>query len=417
VRATTTFHCQLMILFTMLLSSLPLSWWLVLSASHGVLGFSNHRPASIRTRRALADATIHSTTFESTFELPFEKLIVKRKLPWKARPMGKYEFHYEYNELVVGGSARPTTGVLLIPPIGVGIGRWYYDRLLEELAFCEAPSSSNTYAFLAPDLLGSASACNPKIRGLNGDIVSTKKLPLFTVEDWSTQLIQLMKDYQYSNPDLKQWCVVANGGCVTIGLNIAQQEQISVTQLILSAPPRIAGMLRESPNPRKLQRTYYRTLLGPVGKIFWWYSLRNNGTFIQTFSEKNLAASSENLGPDWRTNCVETARAFDQKSKHSTFAFLAGALQRNCEGYLDELVQSGVRICVILPRDDKPNDAKSWVWQNRKKTTASTVETGLSAYLERKGLGGLSCTVGGRRCLAHEDAAGYANALLDFLEK
>ena len=358
-----------------------------------------------------SEANPHVIVKTCQFELPLEKPIIKGGFPWKTSPFGTYEFDYEYSELSL--AENPSTAVLLIHPIGVGIGRWYYNRLLQQLP----KNQRSNHVFLVPDLLGSSSACNPIIRGHDSKKVSTTKLPLLTIDDWSSQLVHLMQEYQESHPHVTEWCVVANGGCATIRLDLSKQNilhQIPVTQLILLAPPRLSGLLRESPNPKKLSRTYYRTLLGLPGKLFWWYSLRNDGAFIQKFSEQNLAASPKTLGAYWRSQCVESAQCFQQRSKHSTFAFLAGALQRNCQPYFDALADSKARVDVILPETTLSNGAQSWVWQKRK-TTVTTSDEDLVSYLQRQKLGGDSRKVGGRRCVAHEDAIGFSNALLELL--
>jgi hypothetical protein len=60
------------------------------------------------------------------------------RLPWRRQPSTHYtyEFKYLYNELVTGSDNQKgfVKAVLFIHPIGVGIARWYYDRLLAVLA-------------------------------------------------------------------------------------------------------------------------------------------------------------------------------------------------------------------------------------------------------------------------------------------
>ena len=54
--------------------------------------------------------------------------------------MSRYRYNYCYDELVLGDDREEvtlapgrTTAVVLVQPIGVGIGRWYYGRLLISL--------------------------------------------------------------------------------------------------------------------------------------------------------------------------------------------------------------------------------------------------------------------------------------------
>ena len=110
----------------------------------------------------------------------------------------------------------------------------------------------------------------------------------------------------------------------------------------------------------------YKTLSGTLGNLFWWYSLRKNGNFIQKFSEKNLAARAENLGEEWTPKCVETAKSFKGRSRFSTFAFLAGSLNGGNEGRLESLKGSDINIGVITGGDKRANPAKSWFWQKNR---------------------------------------------------
>ena len=149
--------------------------------------------------------------------------------------------------------------------------------------------------------------------------------------------------------------------------------------------------------------------------------MRKDGKFIQKFSERNLVADGANLGPHWTPNCVATARMNQGKSRYSTFAFLAGSLQvGGCRNSLTALKDSNVKVDIIRGRDSRRNRAKSWFWQKRKveskKPEESTAprET-LSQVLERNGNHGKVLETGGRISLAHEDAPGYAKALLEFL--
>ena len=302
----------------------------------------------------------------------------------------KCVFNYKYNDLTLDfseTSQRPkedmtsstnTTVTLLIQPIGVGIGRWYYDRLLNELSQRKNDlfeKGSQRYIFLAPDLLACGSASDPQ---LVHDSTSTiqydeiKKLPLFVVDDWADQMIDFMRSFEKNvtvGQDCKEtinWCIVSNGGCVPIALEIGKryvestrQNKVmidgNISKLILSATPRVESLL--GPQDMDKVKKSFKTLSGIIGKLFWWYSLRNNGAFIQKFSEKNLASKPENLGSDWRPNCVNTAKSFGGKSKYSTFAFLSGSLNGGNEGRFEEL-KGRMDIDVVTGGDMRKNAAR-----------------------------------------------------------
>ena len=158
------------------------------------------------------------------------------------------------------------------------------------------------------------------------------------------------------------------------------------------------------------------------GKLFWWYALRNEGAFIQKFSEKNLASRAENLGSEWTPKCVETARAFGGRSRFSTFAFLAGSLNGGNEDRFKALKgRNELQIDVITGRDTRSNPAKSWFWERRRdnKTTVLAEEvvekTSLVQLLKENGNSGREGFVKGRRCPAHEDAKGFSNKVMQLL--
>lgn len=323
-------------------------------------------------------------------------------------------------------SSHGTTGVVLIHPVGVGIARWFYERLLNSLH--DNPNRPDRLLILSPDLLGSGSACDPSISGLEGYI---KHLPLLNISDWSDQLIDLMAKNQVSSTGdpggpIDRWCVIANGGCSPIALQAAARSldescplSKPVSNVIISSSPRLPFFLNPA-DSSKVAKAYKR-LCGIVGRIFWWYACRNEGKFIQTFSEKNLVADPANLGDTWRSNCYHTAISCRGLSRYSTFAFLAGCLQDGCKNSLDALKgKSEVQIDVIKGRDIRQNRAKSWFWQKTKRPPSNAEEANkprktFRDYVEENGNGGRELFIGGRISLAHEDPIGYSEAIISFL--
>lgn len=356
---------------------------------------------------------IHRSTF--TCKIEGKTVTTKRWFRREAQQLTDLEFDYEANRLVLGdASQKRSRAILFIHPIGVGISRWYYDRLLSELY--ESSNQQEPALVFVPDLLACGSASQPKGESRN-------VLPLFGVIDWSSQLLQLMDQVEQQEKEPIDWCIVSNGGCVSIALETGARylEKTTatgnLTNMILSATPRLPSLLREPPPAEKVAKSY-RFLSGLPGKFFWWYSLRKNGKFIRKFSERSLVADPANLGEDWTPQCVATAKV--QNSKFSTFAFLAGALQHDCRAAFATLGEKRVQIDVISSpskKAEKPS-ARSWFWERKRKLKPKTEdEERLSQFLERNGNGGGEIFVGGRTCLAHEDAEGYAKALQIFIER
>jgi hypothetical protein len=312
----------------------------------------------------------------------------------------------------------------LIHPIGVGIGKWFHQRLLSALATRLDTKGSSTcrLVIISPDLLGSGSACNVTS---SDDDQELDQLPLLNVSDWTDQIVDLMAKTEQEKK-IDNWCVVANGGCSPIALQVAAKRSVdggtakpfqkAVSNVILSSVPRLRFFLTSS-DPPKVAKSY-RTLCGPVGKLFWWYSCRNEGSFIQKFSEKNLVADPRNLGDRWRPNCYETAKRNGGKSRYTTFAFLAGTLQDGCVESLEALKDTNIRINIIKGKDVRQNRAKSWFWQKskRKPSTDEEPRKTFRDYVEENGNGGREISIGGRISLAHEDAVGYSDAIVEFLQ-
>ncbi|KAG7347192.1 hypothetical protein IV203_006261 [Nitzschia inconspicua] len=322
-------------------------------------------------------------------------------------------FTYDYDLMKVGYDSRSsvlnTTGIVLIHPIGVGISKWFYERLMSSLAttyyeddFSKQNQRKNRFLVIAPDLLGSGSACNATMykTAAHSKPVEMKKYPLFNITDWTSQIEHLMEDVEKTH--------VINR-CVSSPMVAVHPLHYKLLQTL------------PSNTPAKVKKSY-RVLCGLPGNIFWWYACRNEGAFIQKFSEKNLVADPNNLGEKWRLNCYTNAKMNGGRSKYSTFAFLAGTLQDGCIESLRNLNGSDVCIDVIKGGDIRQNRARSWFWQRNKPKTeedddAVTVRPYASFrdYVEKNGNRGQEVVIGGRISLAHEDPCGYSRAMWNFL--
>jgi hypothetical protein len=424
------------------LSDRPLSSWIQVPPSSSDTHAASARLSQSQLQLGVDSGTTLDTSFvlqKSTTATPSRWSRITRRQREPETTEQQLVFRYDYDQLELSGSknakttppAANTTGVLLIHPIGVGIGKWFYNRLIRQLQARYDQKSSHSYIVVVPDLVGSGSACNPTWNG--NEMI---KLPLFNVSDWSDQMVHIMTEVQTTKPEIQSWCLVANGGCAPIALQVAKRsventstDAVNVSQVIISSAPRLPFFLQSS-DPAKVAKSY-RTLCGILGKLFWWYACRNKGKFIQKFSEKNLVADPDNLGDSWTPNCVQTARLSKGKSRYSTFSFLAGALQDGCQVSLKALKDTNVRIDIIMGRDMRRNKAKSWFWQKRKpkgnnkeSTTKESNKTEgemqvveeprktFRDFVEENGNGGRERMVGGRISLAHEDAPGYADALV-----
>jgi hypothetical protein len=442
---------------------------------------SRHQTRGRRTLEAVADTEKHGLDdpFLTHPLFDFEMSKQLSSFPGRRRKKTTQQltrrlcFQYESQILELKSPNNTTTttstGVIMIHPVGVGIGKWFYNRLLESLDNHyhhkrQGGGSLTDLIIAVPDLLGSGTAANPAMQSPQGEAISINKFPLLEVNDWSSQVRKLMADLEKEYPTIERWCLVANGGCSPIALQVAQQAvqyqknsrqqqqstsrkeslessnhfQRPVTNVVLSSVPRLSFFLPDDDNDddtfnmqakrNKVQKSY-KILCGLVGRFFWWYALRKNGSFIQKFSERNLVSDAAKLGQAWTPNCVATARMYNGNSRYSTFSFLAGSLQvEGCRDSLAALQGSDVLVDLIQGKDRRRNRAKSWFWQKRKEKTdkssslddQSVVESppweSLQQVLQKNGNRGDVMQVDGRISLAHEDAPGYAEALLKLLE-
>lgn len=371
---------------------------------------------------AINDQKVQSTAAKEPLRKALSMTKLKRKFSRRKSSNKLYQITYDYDELIIGNSStsKNVTAVMLVHPIGVGIGRWYHDRLLKSLADDFAEHESRVI-FLSPDLLGSYTACSP-VEVANGRVL--QKFPLLNITDWSDQLQHLMSEYE-NKCEISTWSIVANGGCAPIALKVAQSAidksapfKKALTNVVISSPPRLPFFL-EGTDTKRVQRSY-RTLSGIVGKAFWWYALRKDGKFIQNFSERNLVGDPASLGKRWTPNCITAARHLGGKSRYSTFAFLAGALQDGCIDSLNSLKGSEVKIDLIRGTGRKERRRpRSFFWKRKvsDKSSEPQKETTVEEYIERNGN---QCSVAyinaARISLAWEDSASYARELMALLD-
>jgi hypothetical protein len=387
---------------------------------------STFETAFAASRLAINNQEVQSTAATEPLRKAFSMTKLKRKLSRRKTSSKLYQITYDYDELIIGNSStsKNVTAVMLVHPIGVGIGRWYHDRLLKSLADDFAEHRSRV-VFLSPDLLGSYTACSP-VEVTNGQVL--QKFPLLNITDWSDQLQHLMSEYEDKN-EISNWSIVANGGCAPIALKVAQSAvdksapfKKALTNVVISSPPRLPFFL-EGTDTKRVQRSY-RTISGIVGNAFWWYALRKEGKFIQNFSEQNLFGDPASLGKRWTPNCVTAARHLGGKSRYSTFAFLAGALQDGCIGSLNSLKGSAVKIDFIRGTGRKERRRpRSFFWKRKVSVKPSELEkdakkeTTIEEYTERNGnRGSVTYIDAARISLAWGDSSSYARELMALLD-
>jgi len=298
-----------------------------------------------------------SPTSESVQQLAsFERVTVEH-LDGKRR----IEFAVNVQQPAVQGSRPP---LLLIPPVGVGIDRAFYNRLQSEWSALGAPAAMH-----AIDLLGTGSA-TPKPRRF------------YSPDVWAGQIDAYIRDH------LKEPCVlVVQGGLLPTALEVWRRsgsrviagisllspppvlffadDDVAVPPTEVAIPPtesavkvsarkgtlrrlrlnhlwrrrraELPGSLppeeREAPPQaarrrasRRVQRIAWAVACSPVGNLFF-RRLRGGqptGARIREFTQRNLFARPEDVDAEWMANCVAGSR--DARGRFATFAYLCGSI-------------------------------------------------------------------------------------------
>ena len=249
--------------------------------------------------------------------------------------------------------------LVLIPPVGVGIDRKFYDRLQVAWATIGAPAAMHSI-----DLLGTGSA-TPKPRRF------------YSPEVWADQLDA------YICEELKEPCVlVVQGGLLPSALEVWRRSgSKAIAGISVLSPPPLrfftkdanadtasegdAGMASPAPVPRirkrdrlrrallfwrrdkqsdfsgswnkpvspaavapsrRTQRLVWAIACTPIGNLFF-RRLRGGtppGIRIREFTERSLFANRADVDDEWMANCL--AGAADSRGRFATFSYLAGSI-------------------------------------------------------------------------------------------
>ena len=264
-------------------------------------------------------------------------------------------------------SISPPPPLVMIPPVGVGIDRKFYDRLHAAWAALGAPAAMHSI-----DLLGTGSAF-PKPRRF------------YSPEIWADQLDAYIRE------QVKEPCVlVVQGGLLPSALEVWRRAgPKAIAGITLLSPPPLKFFSKEAEtetapdgpkaappggdagfNPparvprvrkrdrlrgallfwnrdqrsdfsgswnqagapvaatpsRRTQRLVWAIACTPVGNLFF-RRLRGGtpaGVRIREFTQRSLFANSSDVDDEWMANCI--AGAADSRGRFSTFAYLAGSI-------------------------------------------------------------------------------------------
>ncbi len=202
---------------------------------------------------------------------------------------GSYRCAYDYYP----GSG--SLNLLLIPPIGVGLSRQFWDR------FCQVWfQSGQPHSIYNIDLLGCGESDKPRAA--------------YQPSDWAEQLNALIETVIQ-----KPVVVVVQGASLPIALELIQHSGAHwIRGLVMGGPP--PWSLMTEALPAWQQRVIWNILDSPAGLAFYQYARRRS--FLQSFSVRQLFEREADVDQYW----LDTLQAGseDLATRHAVFAFLAG---------------------------------------------------------------------------------------------
>lgn len=191
-----------------------------------------------------------------------------------------------------GESALP---LVLIPPVGVGLWRKFWQRFCTQWQTLEG-----NYPIYNPDLLGCGESDKPHIA--------------YTPRDWGEQLQHFLATVVQQSA-----VIVVQGASLPIALRMVEMDrQPAIRGLILAGPP-TWELVTQPTDPWK-HRLTWNFLDSPLGRALYRYTRRRS--FLRSFSERQLFATPEAVDSEW-LDMLELG-ATDTANRYAVFSFLAG---------------------------------------------------------------------------------------------
>lgn len=208
------------------------------------------------------------------------------------------------------------TPLLLIPPIGVGLSRRFWDRFIQ--AWFQAEQAHTIYN---PDLLGCGESDMPRVA--------------YSPEDWAAQLLHFVQTV-IQQPVI----AIVQGASCSIGIELMQQAGTEwIRGLVLSGPPAWALMTQAGATWQ--QKLVWNLLDSPLGQGFYQYAKRRE--FIQSFSIRQLFDQAAQVDGEWLDRLSHDAQ--NAESRYAVFSFLAGFWRKN---YANALANLPVPTLVVI---------------------------------------------------------------------
>ncbi len=210
---------------------------------------------------------------------------------------------------VHGESSDPQApALLLIPPIGVGLSRHFWDRFIATWL-----AEGHGHRIYSPDLLGCGDSDRPRAA--------------CTPEDWAEQL-KVLVEHVIQGPVV----VISQGASLPIALElIPKLNSEQVKGLITAGPPAWPVITGVTPNWQR--KVIWNLLDSPLGRGFYQYARRP--AFLKSFSVRQLFDSDQDVDQEWLQMLDQGSQ--DPASRHAVFSFLAGFWRNNYESRIRSL--------------------------------------------------------------------------------
>lgn len=234
-------------------------------------------------------------------------------------------------------SDSPTTPLLLLHPIGVGLSRRFWDRFITEWR-----TQGYNQPIYNPDLLGCGEGDMPRVA--------------YTPEDWAEQL-----HYFIETVIQKPVILVVQGALFPVAIALTQNQKSNpwLKSLVLSVPPAWPIMMQTVPDWQN--RLLWNGFDSPLGNAFYRYARRRQ--FLESFSIRQLFGEPQQVDDEW----LDTLKVGAQNpaSRHAVFSFLAGFWRRDYQEAIRKITQPTLVVvgekASSISKEGKQEIADQWL--------------------------------------------------------
>lgn len=281
-------------------------------------------------------------------------------------------YHWQNYTCAYGAhnTGSEATPLLLIHPIGVGLGRKFWQPFIDQW---------QGRSLYVPDLLGCGDSDLPHRP--------------YSPRDWAEQL-----HYFISEVIQRPVIVVVQGALLPVALELMADKTMTqwIAGAVLSGPP--AWRLMTEPTPKWRQQLNWSLFASPLGWGFYQYARTQK--FLKSFSERQLFDQAEDVTDDWLAMLKDGSQEMD--TRYAVFSFLAGFWRQD---YGDAIASIQQPILVIMGKTASTIDRTA-----QDTTAAERLNNYTSHFPHAKGV-----FIPGRNVLPYESTAEFIQVLTPFV--